>query len=504
MFYSLVCLLKKNIYDIIKNKRGKIMTFIKQSSDFIENSKTEIDNIFFNDYLPYAPSDFVKVYVYLNYISNSSDSPDNELDRICKILNMSELDVMNALQYWENEGLLKMYGDPVQVVLFPLKSAISNDNKWSKSKYEEFNLIIQDIKKRQILPNEFNAYYTTMETLKIEIPAFIMIVKFCVMQKGESVGYSYINAVAKNWADEGAHTVEDVTKKIEEFEQSIDKVSEVIKALKSRRKATFEDRQFYKKWTEEFGFKHEVILYVAKNIKVNPTIYRLDAKLLNYYELKLYDIKEIDGFELDKDNMFRLAKNITKAMGVYYDNLEPVITGYIQPWLSKGYDEQTLLIIANSCFKNSIRTLEGMNNTINKFYNHGIVSLQSLNQEIENSIKTDNIIKNILQACGLSRNVNSWDRDFYRTWTYSWKLNDELILYGASLSKDKAQPMQYLNKILADWKDKNIDTVDKAKEISQSNTQTKSKNTKNSAIIRQREYTKEELESVFSNIDEWI
>ena len=478
------------------------MAFIKQSSDFIENSKTEIDNIFINDYLPYAPSDFVKVYIYCNYISNSSDSPDNDLAKICKILNMNELDVMNALKYWENEGLLKLYGDPVQVVLFPLKNAISNDHKWSKSKYEEFNLIIQDIKKRQILPNEFNEYYTAMETLKIEIPAFIMIVKFCVMQKGESVGYNYINTVAKNWADEGAHTVEEVNKKIEEFEQSLDKVNEVIKALKSKRKATFEDRQFYKKWTEELEFKHEVILYVAKSIKINPSIYRLDAKLLNYFELKLYDIKEIEGFESARDSVYQLAKKITKAIGVYYDNLEPVISSYIQPWLAKGYDENTLLVIADNCFKNSIRTLEGMNNTINKFYAHGIVSLQSLNQEIENSIKTDNIIKEILQTCGLTRNVNSWDRDFYRTWTYSWKLSDDLIMYGATLSKDKAQPMQYLNKILSDWKDKGVESVEEAKEVSEQTTKTTNKN--NTAIIHQREYTKEEIGTIFRDIDSWV
>ena len=488
------------------------MAFIKQSSDFIENSKTEIDNIFINDYLPYAPSDFVKVYIYCNYISNSSDSPDNNLDKICKILNMSELDVMNALKYWENEGLLKLYGDPVQVMLYPLKSAISNDHKWNKSKYEEFNLIIQDITKRQILPNEFNSYYTAMETLKIEIPAFIMIVKFCVNQKGENVGYSYINAVAKNWADEGARTVEEVNKKIKEFEDGIDKVSEVIKALKSKRKATFEDRQYYKKWTEELEFKHEVILYVAKSIKVSPTIYKLDTKLLNYYELKLYDIKEISGFEAERDTVIKLASKVTKALGLYYDNLEPVIFSYIQPWLSKGYDEETLLVIANNCFKNSIRTLEGMNNYINKFYTRGIVSLESLNQEIENSIKVDNIIKQILQECGLVRNVNSWDRDFYRTWTYSWLMSDELIMYGASLSKDKAQPMQYLNKVLSDWKEKGINTVEKAKEVSgeankatNKTQETKTKTSKkNTAIIHQREYTNEEVGTIFKNIDSYL
>ncbi len=480
------------------------MAFIKQSSDFIENSKTEIDNIFINDYLPYAPSDFVKVYIYVNYISNSGESPDNDLEKICKILNMSELDVMNALKYWENEGLLKLYGEPVQVMLFPLKNAISNDHKWSKSKYEEFNLIVQDIKKKQIMPNEFNEYYSAMETLNIEIPAFIMIVKFCVMQKGESVGYKYITTVAKNWADEGAHTVEEVNKKIEEFEQSIDKVSEVIKALKSKRKATFEDRQFYKKWTEELEFEHNVILYVAKNIKVNPNIYRLDAKLLNYYELKLYDVKEIAGFEAERESVLKLAKSITRAIGVYYDNLEPVISGYVQPWLAKGYDEQTLIAIAGNCFKQSVRTLEGMNEMINKLYSHGIVSLQSLNQQIESGIKTDNTIKNIISACGLTRNVTSWDRDFYRTWTYSWKLSEDLIMYGASLAKDKAQPMQYLNKVLSDWKEKGVDTVEKAKATSQEKTTKQTQKTKNSAIIHQREYTKEELQNVFSNIDDWI
>ena len=146
-----------------------------------------------------------------------------------------------------------------------------------------------------------------------------------------------------------------------------------------------------------------------------------------------------------------------------------------------------------------------MNGTITKFYAHGIVSLESLNQHIESGIKTDNIIKDIILACGLSRNVNSWDRDNYRTWTYSWKLSDEVILYGASLSKDKAQPMQYLNKILSDWKEKGIYTVDKAKEQSEQQTISKPQQQKSGIAIRQREYTKEELDAVFNtNIDDWL
>lgn len=484
------------------------MAFIKQSSDFIENSKTEIDNIFINDYLPYAQSDFVKVYVYCLYLSSNGDSPDNDLEKICKILNMAELDVMNALKYWENEGLLHLYGDPCQVMLYPLKNAISQNHKWSKSKYEDFNLMMQDIKSgAMILPNEYSAYYETMEEYHIDTSAFLLIAKFCVSQKGGSVGYKYITTVAKNWAQEGAHTEEDVSKKIEEFEQSLDKVSEVVKALKSKRKATFEDRQFYKKWTEELGFEHNVILFVAKNIHISPTIYRLDSKLLNYFELKLYSVKEIDSFESERDNIIKLAKAITKSIGVYYDNLDPVITNYVQPWLAKGYDEQTLLAIANNCFKNSIKTLEGVNGAINKFYAHGIVTLDSLNQQIENSIKTDSTIKEVLTECGLMRNVTSWDRDFYRTWTYSWGLSHEIIMFGASLAKDKAQPMQYLNKVLSEWKENGVDSVEKAKEQANkltSKSATQTGKGKSNIAIRHREYTKEELDGVFNNIDNFI
>ena len=62
------------------------MAFVKFSSEYAENSKTQIDNIFFNDYLPYAPSDFVKVYIYAVYMSGIGENPDNNIENFCKIL----------------------------------------------------------------------------------------------------------------------------------------------------------------------------------------------------------------------------------------------------------------------------------------------------------------------------------------------------------------------------------------------------------------------------------
>lgn len=479
------------------------MSFVKFSSGYVENSKTQIDNMFFNDYLPYAPSDFVRVYVYAVYMSGISENADNTIENFCKILQITEFELMSALQYWQNEGLIKMYGEPVQVAILPIKDAIKSDKKWAKGKFEEFNLIVQDLKPNSMIStSEYNAYYEAMEKFHIDIPSMILIIKFCIDIKNDSsVGYKYILSVAQNWAEQGIITQEKIQQKIDEFMSGCDATSQVLKALGSKKKPSFEERNLYEKWLSDYGFSDATIKYVAKNIKYNKTFFKLDSQLTKYYELKLISKKEIEDFETRKSNLDALAKEINKRIGVYYENLDNEIEKYILPWLNLGYDEQMLTTIADYCFKNSIRTLEGMNNALSKFYNKGVVSSGSLSQFMENSIKLDNQIKEVLSLCGLERNVNSWDRDCWHTWTYTWELSPELINYGASLSSGKVQPMQYLNKLLSTWREQKVKSIDEAKSLSQNNQtiQTTQKPKKN---IITRSYTKEELDSVFSSLDE--
>ena len=480
------------------------MAFVKFSSEYAENSKTQIDNIFFNDYLPYAPSDFVKVYIFAVYMSGIGENPDNNIENFCKILDISEFELMSALQYWQNEGLIQMYDDPVKVVLMPLKDAIKSEHKWKKSKFEEFNLIVQDLKQgAMISTNEYNAYYEAMEKYHIDIPSMIMIIKFCIeFKNGENVGYKYILSVVNSWAEQGIITQEKIQQQINDFNSGCDATIEILKALGSKKKPSFEERNLYEKWIKDYGFNDETLKFVAKNIKYNKTFYKLDAVLTKYYELKLLSKKEIEDFENQKNDLQNIAKDINKRIGVYYENLDNVIEKYILPWQNLGYDNETLTTIADYCFKNSIRTLEGMNSVLQKFYKNGVVTGVSLNQYMENSIKTDTEIKNILNICGLIRNVNSWDRDFWRTWTYTWNLPSDLIEYGAGLSNGKTQPMQYLNKLLSTWKEQNIKTVEEASKTVLSTTATVKPSDKPKKNIITREYTKEELDSAFSSLDD--
>lgn len=88
---------------------------------------------------------------------------------------------------------------------------------------------------REILPNEFNEYYSLIEAYHFEPEAFLMIVRYCIDLKGGNINYKYISAVARNWANAGITTCERVEQKILEYDKISEELAQVMKALGSRK-----------------------------------------------------------------------------------------------------------------------------------------------------------------------------------------------------------------------------------------------------------------------------
>ena len=84
------------------------MSFCKLSSESLLNNHTSIDNVFLNEYLPYASDACVKVYLYGLYKCSHSSSADNSIEHFSKVLNMEEADVESAFYYWQDKGLVQI------------------------------------------------------------------------------------------------------------------------------------------------------------------------------------------------------------------------------------------------------------------------------------------------------------------------------------------------------------------------------------------------------------
>lgn len=479
------------------------MALCSYSSRLAMDGYTVIDNTFLNEFLPQATGDDVKVYLYgLNLCSNPNND-DNNLDTICKVLSLTEDDVLSAFSYWQEMGLVQIVStNPLEVRFLPVKARSGSAKIRNKEKYTDFNEQIQSvITGRMITPTEFNEYYVLIETYHFEPEALVLIAGYCAKIKSSSIGYPYILAVARSFANDGIKTTEAVEQKLLEQEQNSEEIKRVLSALGLKREADIEERNLYLKWNNSFGFTNGTIVAVAKTLKKKGGFAKLDSLLTKYYEQKLFTLEEISEFSEKQDQLYEIAKTVSKNLGLYYQNLENVVDIYVSDWSNKGYSDETLTFISVYCFKQSIRSLDGMNTVVQKFYKLGLVSMESLEQYIDSIIKSDEQIKIILDKTGLLRSVSSYDRDFYKTWTNNWGFSDEQIYLVAEQSNGKSNPMSYINKILATLNEKGIKSTEEIKKQLK-NMKASVVTTESQQVFRQRTYTTEELNAIYDSLDD--
>ena len=324
--------------------------------------------------------------------------------------------------------------------------------------------------------------------------------------KGANIAGNYILTVAKNWIFDGIKTCDDVQERMLELDRNSSDVQLVLKALGLRRKATEEEYRLYLNWKNELGVEHENIMHLARKVKAKGAGFsKLDGYVAKCYALKLESKKEIDDYFNNLDSMFELAKSTCRAMGLRYDNLETVVDNYIAPWVSLGFEADAIIKIANFCFRYSVRTLEGLHGKINQMYRQGLLTVDSIDEYIQDLAKNDDNIIKILQKLGIDRNVSSSDRSMYNIWINTWHIQDDLLEFAIEKSIGMNMPMQYLNKLLSSFYSKKITTIEEAEKlITERKSFNYEKNEKSKAPekAKGKEYSKDELNSLINNLFE--
>lgn len=460
---------------------------------------TLVDNLFINEYLPYLDEKQIKVYLYGLYLCTTPQE-NNSLDSLCTVLNVTEDELNSTYGFFEDAGLVQIISkQPLEVKYLSLKKAMQPPKKYKADGWNDFNTHLQSLFPDRILtPNEYNEYYEFIDTTKFDEEAMLMIVQYCIGLKGESVRYPYILTVARNWLADGVKTVADVERKLEEYEAQTEEMREVLCALGRKGGADLEEKQMLLKWKRSWGFELSAILTAAKSLKAGKNFKRLDAKLDQFYRMNVFTAEEMKDYNSYREHLQELTININKTIGVFYESLDHEIETYTIPWVTKGFSDEALTTIAHYCFVSGIRTLDGLNNVISKFYTQGNLTVESINEFIAAGIVQEKKIKAIIEKTGRTRNVTTSDREYYRTWTLIWGFDEDVITYAAECSVGKTYPVPYINQLLTAWKAAGVTTLDEAKK--QGVTVGKS-TAANNKEYEQRDYSDQQLQSIFSNLD---
>ena len=466
------------------------MSFCSFSKETVTNSSTVLDNRFISTYLPEANGDAIKIYIYGLFVCQESDS-DISFEKFCNDVKLDKDVVSDCFRFWEELGIVNVLSeDPFIVKYLPV--AQSKPRKYSAEKYGEFNKALQVlIPERMITTNEYAAYFSLMEENGLKPEALLMIVKYCVDLKGGAIGLRYILKVANDFIARGITTTTKIEKELSDYSLKTGEFASLMNYILPNKKPQIEDLKLFEKWNKQLLYDIDTIIFIAKSAKIK-NIEKLDKEIDVLYASKKFSEKEIADYYKSKAKTTELAYAINRSLSVYTEVIDPVIENYVIPWQNMGYDEETLLFLATYCFKKNRRSLEEMNDVVEKLYKNGLITLTSIAEYLKSISADDDFIKKLLLIAGLSRKPTEWDRANLKTWR-SWNFSDEMICEACAIAAGKSNPMSYVNAVLSGWKSEGIFTADKIRRTDKK---------ANPQAIQTRNYTKEEFDKLIDDIDE--
>lgn len=431
------------------------MPFISVSAEMNKKSFTSIENKFITKYMPALDPMAVKVYLYALYLCQSG-LKDYTLFDFAEALQLDEEKVKMYFEYLEEYELAAITSSsPFEVRILEAENVYGAPKKYKPEKYADFVRNVQDvISGRMISPHEFGEYFYLLEEYGFEQNALVMIIRYCVNLKGDNINCAYIKKVAKSFADEGNTTAIKVDEKLSSYTSSTPALIRLFTAIGIKRQPDIDDDKLYKKWTKELGFEEQAIITAAKLFKSKQPE-GIDNALGELYKNKKFDVKEIEDYCKARSSMFTLAFDTAKNLGVYIQTAAPYVENYINVWLDYGYSAEAITLLSYSAFKDGKNSFEDLDNIIENLYKSGVVDDKSVKNYLTEKSADDKLIRRILDLCGLTRKIISWDRETLARWK-SLGFGGDMLFEAAKLSAGKSNPLAYMNGVLSSWKSEGV------------------------------------------------
>lgn len=240
-------------------------TFMLKNNNF---NFTPVSNVFIEKYMPKARGEFVKVYILLLKYTISNE-PGVNGSILASSLNLLESDVMNALNYWNDQGVIKLV--PIDNMNnFNVEFVQLEDEHIDKPQdvhlldalnNSETNDMLRDIEKilsRPLSTKEMEIYLGWQKEFSFSSELILILIEYCA-SKGKT-DYRYIEKVALAWNDMGIKTVEQVQSYIKQTEDKWVKIRRILSYLGIKNTEIMKPQEeMLDKWLFTYKFDVKVI-----------------------------------------------------------------------------------------------------------------------------------------------------------------------------------------------------------------------------------------------------
>ncbi len=304
---------------------------IEQKDTSFIFSTTSIPDIFFTEYLSCANGDFIKVYLYMVFLSKYNK--DIKINDLSKALNIPVKTIQEACTYWEgtkvitkkpNGYIVNNLQDIELHKLYSPKVTLSPKDIEQNSKNQYRAKAIESINNNYFQGIMSPSWYGDIEMWfkKYGFDEQVMITLFDYCFNKSALHRNYIQAVADAWSKNNIKTYSD----LENYEQAQEKLvsikKSISKKLKLTRQLTQYEEAYIEKWIVDFKYDMDVIDLALKKTtsKTNPSFDYLDKLISDWHDRNLKSPSEVEQFLSTYKKQTSNIKELAKKTG--YSNYE--------------------------------------------------------------------------------------------------------------------------------------------------------------------------------------
>ncbi len=290
-------------------------------------SETAIPDIFFSEHLSEIPGNYLKIYLYLIFLSKYGK--DVKLNDLSKKLNIPLKEINDGTKFLENHGLLvkKTTGyiivDLQEVTLHNLYTpnlSLSKEKIEQNTKNKSRAKAIEHINNMYFQGIMGPSWYNDIDLWfrKYNFDEQVMIALFDYCYKRSALHRNYVQTVAEAWASNNVKTWNDLDIYYQKQER-LNKMKKSIAKKLGKYNLTQYEEAYIENWVSNFGYDMNIIEIALKRttFKQNPTFEYVNNIITDWHEKNLKTPEQVNAFieqrKKQEKSTKELKSNVNKA-----------------------------------------------------------------------------------------------------------------------------------------------------------------------------------------------
>ena len=312
---------------------------LEQNDKSLLFSETTIPDIFFSEHLSEIPGDFLKIYMYVIFLSKYKK--DIKLNDLSKKLNLHLKTINDGFKFLEDHGLLtkKTSGYVVSDLqeqtlhyLYTPNLTMSKEKVAQTAKSKSKAKAIEHINNMYFQGIMGPSWYNDIDIWfrKYNFDEQVMIALFDYCYKRSALHRNYVQTVAEAWASNKVQSYNDLDIYYQK-QETLNKIKKSIaKKLGKYNGLTQYEEAYIENWVSNFGYQMDVIEIALKRttMKQNPTFDYINSVISDWHERNLKTPDQVMAFLEQRKKQEKDTKNLKTKINKAnyeqrkYDNLD--------------------------------------------------------------------------------------------------------------------------------------------------------------------------------------